>query len=138
MREAVVWIHGDCLSPHNPGLALYPDSPAVFVFDDRLLREWRISLKRIVFMYECLLELPVTIRRGDPAREVLAFMHQHDANEIVTTDSPGPRFQDVVARLSQSATVEILQTEPFFDAEDHVDLRRFSRYWRSAERYLFE
>jgi hypothetical protein len=65
----IVWIHGDCLSPYGPALTAYPGAPAIWVWDDALLEEWRISLKRIVFIYECLLDLPVVIRRGDVATE---------------------------------------------------------------------
>ena len=71
MKKPIIWVHGDCLSPKNPALQTYPDAPAIWVWDDALLEEWQINLKRIVFIYECLLELPVTIRRGDVAQEVV-------------------------------------------------------------------
>lgn len=73
VQHPIVWVHGDCLSPFNPALQAYPDAPRIWVWDEELLEEWQLSLKRIAFIYECLLELPVVMRRGDVASEVNAF-----------------------------------------------------------------
>ncbi len=93
MEKPIVWVHGDCLSPKNPALQAYPEAAAIWVWDDALLEEWKISLKRIVFIYECLLELPVTIRRGDVAKEVVAFAQEQGADGVATAESPSPRFE---------------------------------------------
>jgi deoxyribodipyrimidine photolyase len=136
--DAIVWVHGDCLSPDHPGLTAHPGAPALFVFDDELLQTWQISLKRVVFIYECLLELPVTIRRGDPADVIERFAAEYGARRIVTTASPSPRFRQIVARLRRSFTVEVLPVDPFFDTDRPLDLGRFSRYWSVARRYLID
>ncbi len=138
MTKPIIWVHGDCLSPKNPALAEYPDAPAIWVWDDNLLEEWQISLKRITFIYECLLELPVVIRRGDVATEVLAFAKEHDATQVVTVDSPSPRFDVICDRIKNSLSLEVLEVEPFFDYDGFIDLKRFSRYWKVAEQYVFE
>jgi hypothetical protein len=136
--QRVLWIHADALSPHNPAFALYPGAPAVFVWDDALLREWAISLKRIQFIYECLLELPVTIRRGDVPAQVAAFAAAHGAARVVTVETPAPRFRQHVAKLRGLVPVEIVKAEPFFEYDGTLDLGRFSRYWRVAERHVFD
>ncbi|HLO88451.1 MAG TPA: hypothetical protein VK203_26070 [Nostocaceae cyanobacterium] len=41
MSKAIVWVHGDCLSPQNPALLEYPKSPAIWVWDDALIEEWQ-------------------------------------------------------------------------------------------------
>ena len=140
MEKPIVWLHGDCLSPKGPALQTYPNAPAIWVWDEKLLEEWQISLKRIVFIYECLLELPVTIRRGDVAAEVVTFAKEHGADGVATVDSPSPRFEticdDIEAALSLE--VEVLSPEPFVKYEGYIDLKRFSRYWRVAQQYVFE
>jgi len=138
MTERIIWIHGDCLSPKNPALEEYPDTPAIWVWDDALLKEWQISLKRITFIYECLLELPVVIRRGNVATEVLAFAKEHNANKVVTTDSPSPRFNAICDEIERSKELEIFEVEPFFEYDGFIDLKRFSRYWKVAEKYVFD
>jgi hypothetical protein len=138
MNHPVVWINGDCLSPHNPALKEYPQAPAIWVWDDDLIAQWQIGLKRLTFIYECLLELPVEIRRGNVATEVLAFAKKYDANLVVTTDSPSPRFNDICNQIEKSVNLEVVTVEPFFDYDGHIDLKRFSRYWKVAEKYVFE
>lgn len=137
MNQSIVWVHGDCLSPDNPALKAYPGAPAIWVWDDALIEEWQLSLKRITFIYECLLELPVVIRRGDVATEVVNFAQEHNTNLVVTAASPSPRFEDICNKIECSMPVEILAVEPFFEYDGYIDLKRFSRYWKVAERHLF-
>ncbi|AFZ25037.1 hypothetical protein Cylst_2843 [Cylindrospermum stagnale PCC 7417] len=138
MNQPIVWVHGDCLSPKNPALQEYANAPAVWVWDDALITEWQLSLKRLTFIYECLLELPVVIRRGDVAQEILAFSQEHNANLVVTAASPSPRFNDICKQIEHSVAVEVLEVEPFFEYDGYIDLKRFSRYWKVAEKYVFE
>ncbi|ACC84743.1 hypothetical protein [Nostoc punctiforme] len=138
MTKPIVWVHGDCLSPYNPGLQKYPDAPAIWVWDEALIDEWQLSLKRVTFIYECLLELPVVIRRGDVAQEILAFAREHDGNLVVTANSPSPRFDDICNQIEGFIAVETLEVEPFFDYDGYIDLKRFSRYWKVAQNYVFE
>ncbi|BAU05157.1 hypothetical protein CEN41_17255 [Fischerella thermalis CCMEE 5330] len=138
MNKPVIWVHGDCLSPHNPALQEYPDAPAIWVWDDALLEEWQLSLKRIAFIYECLLELPVIIRRGDVAEEILAFAKENNATKVATVESPSPRFESICQQIERSIDLEIFELEPFFDYDGYIDLKRFSRYWKVAEKYVFD
>lgn len=134
----IIWIHGDCLSPNNPALQEYPNAPAIWVWDDALIEEWQLSLKRLTFIYECLLELPVEIRRGNVAQEVLAFAQEHNAELVATTDSPSPRFYDICNVIERSLKLEVFEVEPFFDYDGYIDLKRFSRYWKVAQKYVFD
>ncbi|MDF5729443.1 MAG: hypothetical protein PUP92_15865 [Rhizonema sp. PD38] len=138
MVTPIVWVHGDCLSPQNPALQQYPDATAIWVWDDALIKEWQLSLKRLTFIYECLLELPVVIRRGDVAQEIFAFVKEHNADKIVTVNSPSPRFNNICDQLKRFVELEVLEVEPFFDYEGYIDLKRFSRYWKVAEKYVFD
>jgi hypothetical protein len=128
----IVWVHGDCLSPYSPALRAYPGAPALFVWDDELLAAYRLSLKRIVFITECLLELPVRIFRGDVAEAVLTFAAEHGADGIVTTESPSPRFAVISRHLGDQVPLLVLPVEPFVVARGSLDLRRFSRYWQAV------
>ena len=130
----IIWVHGDNLNPYSPAFTAYPNAPVVWVWDDALLARSRISLKRIVFLYECLLELPVVIRRGDVATEVLRFAAAYNADGIVTTASPSPGFAARRRQLEQRLAVIALPEPPFVDAPAGLDLRRFARYWRKVER----
>ena len=137
MTKPIIWVHGDCLSPKNPALQEYPNAPAIWVWDEALIEEWQLSLKRITFIYECLLELPVVIRRGDVAKEVLAFTKEHNADLVATAESVSPRFDAICDEIERSVELEVFEVERFFEYDGYIDLKRFSRYWKVAERHLF-
>ena len=80
-----------------------------------------------------MLELPVVIRRGNVAQEVLAFAKEHNANKVLTVDSPSPRFDAICNEIERSLPVEILEVELFFEYDGYIDLKGFSRYWKVAE-----
>ncbi len=133
--KTVIWVHADNLNPHSQPFKLAAGAPALFVFDDALLQAWGITLKRIVFMYECLLELPVTIRRGDVLEELTRFVAEHDALRVLTSYSPSPRHAAICAALRQRlprVRLEVLSEAPFVRAQQ-VDLKRFSRYWQAVK-----
>jgi hypothetical protein len=140
MEKPIVWVHGDCLSPKGAALSAYPDAPAIWVWDEALLTQWQISLKRIVFIYECLLELPVTIRRGDVVAEVVAFARERGADGVVTVESPSPRFKAICSDLEKALSVKVDVRSPdlFVNYDGYIDLKRFSRYWRTAQKYVFD
>lgn len=137
MLKPVLWIHGAALGPANPALVAHPGAPAVFVFDRELIAQAGLSLKRLGFLYECLLELPVTLRHGDVAQEVLAFARRHGADGVVTSAAVDPRFKQLRERIAEQLPVVVLEPEPFVVLPEPLDLRRFSRYWRRAEPVLW-
>lgn len=137
MNPAIIWIHGDCLNPAQMALRSHPDAPAIFVWDDDLLRRRQFALKRILFIYECLLDLPVVIRRGQVAQTIIAFAKEHDTGTVVTAGSVSPGFDRICQQLrDHGLQLVIYDEEPFVDLPQEPDLRRFSRYWRAAHKAL--
>ena len=147
----LVWVHGEALGPGNPALRAYPEASAVFVFDTELI-EGRTATSgghgvgvapvplapgRLRFLRECLAELPVCVRKGDVAAELLSAAAAAGADGIITSRAVDPRFATISARLAAALPLRILEPEPFVDLPWHgpgaPDLRRFSRYWRRAE-----
>ncbi len=135
MQQPVLWIHGEALGPTNPALLAHPGRPALFVFEAE-----PVSLKRIGFLYECLLELPVTLRCGDVVAEVLAFAARHHADGVVTCAATDPRFGALVERIAASLPLQVLPVPPFVPGEpgQPFDLGRFSRYWLRAEPLVWQ
>ena len=133
---AIVWVHADDLNPAGPSLAANPGAPALFVWDEPALVASPWGPGRITFIEECLAELPVTVRRGDPAAIVPAFAAEHGARRVALTYSPDPRMKWLAKGFAATLTVEVIQPEPFVDLRREPDLGRFSRYWKSAEKAL--
>jgi deoxyribodipyrimidine photo-lyase len=145
-----VWVHGEALGPANPALRAHPEAPAVFVFDTELIAGRTatagghpgegpapLAPGRLRFLRECLAELPVEVREGDVAAELLAAAATAGADAIVTSQAMDPRFSAIAQRLAAVLPLHVLEPEPFVDlplrGPGAPDLRRFSRYWRKAE-----
>lgn len=129
MPATVTWIHDEMLAPHW----VTEGHPALFVFDAEWKDERELSLKRIVFMYESALELPgIEIRHGNVVKEVSQFASQQGADRIETARSDDPRIKHQGEQLG----VEWLEPEPFVVLDDSIDLKRFSRYWKKAEKQV--
>jgi hypothetical protein len=137
MSKVMVWVHGDSLRPGSAALAKHPEARRVFVFDDRVIEGYRLSLKRIVFIYESLLEIEgIEIRRGDVAAELAEAARESGVTRIVTTESVAPGFARISERLRRDyrLELEVLTEEPFAGIgkaeSERMDLKRFSRFWQ--------
>lgn len=99
-ESEAVWLTAESLGDGDPALAAHPELPAVFVFDEPLLRSLRLSGKRLVFLAECLADLaarrPVEVHRG-PVVEVLG------GRPLAVTWAPVPGFRSRSARLDVAA-----------------------------------
>ena len=138
MQNPILWIHDEALGPANPALRAWPEAPALFVFDSDWIRTERISRKRLGFLYEAALELPVTLRKGDVAAEVLAFAQRHGADGVVTSTAVDPRLQRIAQVIEAELPLQELEPDPFVDMPRPPRLGRFSRYWREAEPVVWE
>ena len=143
-RRPLIWVHGEALGPANPALLAHPGAPALFVFDEDLIQGRTattggtpLAAGRLCFLRECLAELPVTVKQGDAAAELLAAARASGADGIVTSRAVDPRFSAIAHRLAAALPLQVLDPEPFVDlphtGPGAPDLRRFSRYWRRAE-----
>ena len=138
MKCPILWIHEEALGPANPALRAWPEAPALFVFDTRWIQNSRISRKRLGFLYETALELPLTLRKGDVAAEVLAFARRHQADGVVTSTGVDPRLQQIAEAIETEMPLQELDPDPFVELSRPPRLGRFSRYWREAEPVVWE
>ena len=94
-----VWLTAESLGDADPALAAHPDVPAVFCFDEPLLRRLMLSGKRLVFLAETLADLatrrPVEIHRGWVADELAG-------RRLAVTFAPVPGFRRRAAELEPS------------------------------------
>ncbi len=122
----VTWLTAESLSTEDPALAAEPDRPAVFVFDEPLLRRLRLSGKRLVFLAETLGELAtyrqLEVRRGAPVAELTG-------RALATTYAPVPGW---ARRAAQLQVVE-LHPWPWLRRPGNASLRSYSA-WVSGGR----
>ena len=128
----LVWLHEDALSMDHPvfdGAA--PGSLAVFVWDDAYLQEMDFGFKRLLFIYQTLLELDVRIVRGDLV-DSLSRLAREQGGVVRVPETPNPRVQQVVEQLRDEFEVDVVAGRPFVSLPREPDLRRFFRYWNKA------
>lgn len=121
-----VWLTAESLGAGDPALAADPDRPAVFVFDEPLLRTLRLSGKRLVFLAETLGELAadrdVEIRRGRVTDELAG-------RSLAATWAPVPGYATRAAALNPVEQ----HPWPWLARPNGEPLRSFSA-WRKALR----
>lgn len=123
MTRRLFWLHDDALV-----LPEEPPEAALFVFDDALMARRHYGLKRIGFIYERLLALPVEIFRGDARRIVPERAAALGCGAILAWRVPCP---DLTA-LGEAIGVTWLERAGLVDLPARTDLRRFSRYWQQV------
>lgn len=127
--SAIIWVHADALSRNHPVFSAAPeDARAIYIWDaeDLAQRDW--SLKRCVFVLECLADMGVEIVPGRTA-DVLSAMN---GDEIFTAATPDPNRLSVIDALGDKITV--IAAPSFAEVLAGADMGRFFRYWNKAKR----
>lgn len=96
-----VWLTAESLGDTDPSLTAHPNLPAVFVFDEPLLTQLRLSPGRLIFLTETLSDLAgrrvLEVHRGDPVTIL-------SGRQVATTFAPVPGWH---RRTSTIAPVEV-------------------------------
>ncbi len=128
----VVWVHSDGLDKTDPAQGAYPHAPALWVWDETLLRNWLITIYQSRFICDYLLKLPVTVRRGDVVAELIKFAQEQGTTHIATTSTSNPGFLQICRQLQeQGFSVEIFEKRPMLTPETVYapDLKWASPAW---------
>lgn len=122
-----VWLTAESLGARDPALMAWPDTPVVFVFDERLLDHLQLSAKRLVFIAETLAELaehrPLRVLLDDPVRAL-------QGSRLASTFAPVPGYQTRAAQLSIVATYPY----PWLSRPAGGDVRSHSSWTRQRTR----
>ena len=125
-----VWLHGDSLSKQDPARKRYPEGPSVFVFDRPFLDRVRLSFKRIFFLYECAIEAADEMRVGETVEEILDWAGREQLGRLAVTESPSPRWREMVERLKQKVEVEVVKAEEMVTVPEGYRVKRFTPFWK--------
>ena len=130
----LVWLTLDAVSPRSPAAAAYPDSPRVHVIDPAWLRRERPTLKRLVFLFECLADVPgVEVIIGDPRIVISERVELHGCDGVSLAETPCPLVRAAVAEIATRLSVEVRAWPTFCDHSRVADLGRFSRFWQQVK-----
>lgn len=131
MNQPLIWLHEEALRVTHPIFSAAPAATrAIYVWDDAYLRQLDYSLKRLVFIYETLSELPVGILQGDTVR----ILKQIAPSILYVPATTKPHIASTIDQLKSVTKVEIIQDEDFVTITKAGDLRRFFPYWNMAQK----
>jgi deoxyribodipyrimidine photo-lyase len=131
--QPLVWLTLDSASANAPAAAAHPAAPRIFVVDADWLTEERPALKRLVFLWECLADVPaVEIHVGDPRAILPARAAALGCDGVAVADTPCPRVRAAAAAVAREWPIVVHEWPAFCDRGRVKDLARFSRYWQKV------
>ena len=123
-QPEAVWLTAESLGSDDPACGTHPDLPAIFVFDEPLLRRLRLSGKRLIFLAQILAEMAerraVEVHLGHPP-DVLA------GRAVAVTFAPVPGF----ARRARSIGPVAVHPYPWLSRPGSGSVTSFSA-WRKS------
>ena len=126
----LVWLTLDSLAATNTAILQNPDAPRLFVLDPAWLADEQPSLKRLVFIFECLADIDgLDVVQAAPAEVVPHVARRHGCGHVVLTSTPCPLTRAAAAQIATEFPVTVVEEPPFCDHSRVRDLGRFSRYW---------
>ena len=129
----VVWVHDDAISRDHPAVSEAGNGArAVFVFDPGYYRERGYSLKRLVFIMECVEDAGFVVLEGPFVETLLSL----SPTTIRVAKTPNPHYRAVMDELRNHVDVTTVAEPAFARVGDGIDLRRFFRYWKRAKKDL--
>ncbi len=134
MNPALICLHEDALRITHPIFNVAPiGTKAVYVWDDEYLRRANYSLKRLIFMYETLCDLPVDVIRGDTRSIVVAMTPAM----LYVPATNNPSILSIFAGIAPAIPLNVVDDEIFAVMEKTSEARRFFQYWSKVEKSAF-
>lgn len=134
MSAPLVWLHEEALRLTHP---VFKAAPAgirtVYVWDDAYFKTAGYTLKRLIFIYETLCELPVDIIHAD-TRGTIAELAP---STLYLPATNNPLLVAVIDSFRAIAPLKIVADEPFAVIKKPTEFRRFFQYWNKAEKTAF-
>jgi hypothetical protein len=130
MNQPLIWLHEEALRITHPVFTSAPaGTRAVFIWDDDYLQKLGYSLKRLVFIYETLCELPVDIFYGETVRVVSDLA----PSKVYIPSSHKPHLVSLINAFKSVVEVEVSPDEAFAQVAMTAEVKRFFKYWKMAE-----
>jgi hypothetical protein len=134
MTKSIIWLHDSALLLTHPVFkAARGDAKVIYIWDDEYFKAENYSLKRLVFIYETLCEMPVEIIRGDTLSTLLGF----DVVTIYIPATTNTYLQRIVSELAKSRDVNVINEAPFVVLKNNKEFRRFFSYWNQIAESAF-
>ena len=133
MADKLLWVHDKALRFGSDFCEANESFKAIHIWDDEYYRTQRYSLKRLVFIYETLLELPLEIIHGN----TLDILRKENLDHIVIPYSGDQALKNLFSKIEKIKTVHYLFETSFVHLDRTVEFKRFFKYWNQAKKTAF-
>lgn len=134
MSTPIVWVHEDALRQSHPVFSAAGAAKAYFVWDNDYFKQQNYTAKRLLFIYECLLEMDVTIIEG----ETESVLRELSEGRIYTAKTINPYFKTILENLSRESEIHITPDELFSQIPYDTDMGRFFRFWNKGRKSMMK
>ena len=130
----LIWLHEEMLRIQHPIFDnLDSNSHIFYIWDAAHIKSASLNSKRLVFIYETLCELPVTIYKGNTRDVINHLCYKHSKNEIFTPAANSVALKRLFNSLRYVTQINIIDDMQLFDYEDSLEYTRFFQFWKSIK-----
>ena len=133
MADQLLLVHDKALRFGLDACEVSERFKAIHIWDDEYYRAQRYSLKRLVFIYETLLDLPLEIIHG----KTLDILSEENFDDIVIPYSGDQALKNLFSKIEKIKTVHYLFETSFVNLDRTVEFKRFFKYWNQAKKTAF-
>lgn len=131
----IVLLNEDNLSAKHPVFdvaAQTGEYQTLFIFDDSYLEQEQYSLKRIVFIYECLQDIECSIFKGS----IIDILTSKKPEKVFISYSPNPYFKNITEEIKALCDTEIVAHKDVISTKTDKRFTRFFPYWKHIKNQL--
>lgn len=134
MSNKIIWLHDQVLNLSHPVYKIAPpEAKFIFIWDDNYFKNANYSLKRLVFIYESLCELPIDIIFGETSTILMNLA----IKELYIPSGYHPFINKVINKLPKEIKIHIAADKDFVMINNKLQLKRFFHYWNKAKKSAF-
>lgn len=133
-QQALILLHEESLRMTHPVFHSAPEgTQVIYIWDDAYVKRTSYSLKRLIFIYETLCRLEVTILHGETA----SILKEMNPFLVYIPSTNNPLLLEMITSVREILPVEIVEDEPFVLFKKSREFKRFFQYWSQAEKTAF-
>ena len=130
----LIWLHEEMLRLEHPIFEVAnSNAHTFFIWDEKHFINASVNFERLVFIYETLLELPVTIYQGD-ARDIISKLsYKFGVTEVFTPDAKSIALRRLFEKLKYTVDLNVIEETKLFRYDEEIEYMRFFQFWRAIE-----
>jgi hypothetical protein len=70
------------------------------------------------------------LRVGETVEEILDWAGREQLGRLAVTESPSPRWREMVEQLKQKVEVEVVKAEEMVTVPEGYRVKRFTSFWK--------